>query len=599
MAGKKLDLGEFAKSLNVGVSNLNTGREQIEYIDIDLLDDDPRNFYALDDLDDLAANIQVCGLQQPIRVRAGEAGRYTIVSGHRRRAALRKLVEDGLEQYRQVPCIPEREDVSPAMQELRLIFANSATRKLTSAELSHQAERVEALLYELKGEGYEFDGRMRDQVAAACQTTSSKLARLSVIRKRLGPEFLPLFEKDQLPEQSAYTLAKFPREFQTRLRGAFAEIPTGSTLERLLSLYKNEGYRWEPDMSCAVGKPCKRGDAFLRHDADCLIFETCGGKTCCLECKRAFEDYYACDKACSKAKAKRKEARDEAKAMEMEREAAKKGALLKEIRASAQRILKAIDSADVLDALRVVWTRYGGGYTAKDIRDFANGDFSRHNFYSNEISPENLADVGKTARLLNCTTDYLLGVTDELTPAAPAQMPDPPADEEAPDVPEAEKDQEPRPVIVRWENRGKTPPIGALILTYDLTNVGPVLRPAIWNGSQFHAPGNPDKIMTGLQFTQWLQVPPVHSGQQYQLEEPPAASTPPADGWVPLQFVNGMERPPRDGLYYCRFDGDGTVLKRTAWWDDSVKKWRFKENGIIVDAKCIGWFPLPPMEEAT
>lgn len=36
-------------------------REQIEYIDIALLDDDPRNFYELSGLDELAANIELLG----------------------------------------------------------------------------------------------------------------------------------------------------------------------------------------------------------------------------------------------------------------------------------------------------------------------------------------------------------------------------------------------------------------------------------------------------------------------------------------------------------------------------------------------------------
>ena len=53
--------------------------EQIEYIDLDRIDPDPENFYSLDRLDRLAANIELIGLQQPLRVRPGtEAGRYTI-----------------------------------------------------------------------------------------------------------------------------------------------------------------------------------------------------------------------------------------------------------------------------------------------------------------------------------------------------------------------------------------------------------------------------------------------------------------------------------------------------------------------------------------
>ena len=44
-----------------------TGEEQIEYIDLDLIDPDPENFYSLDGLDDLAANIELIGPQQPLR----------------------------------------------------------------------------------------------------------------------------------------------------------------------------------------------------------------------------------------------------------------------------------------------------------------------------------------------------------------------------------------------------------------------------------------------------------------------------------------------------------------------------------------------------
>ena len=80
------DLGAALKN----VSRLDTGKEQITYLPMDCLDSDPKNFYELRGIKELADNISVAGLPQPIRVRAGEVpGRYTIVSGHRRLAAIR------------------------------------------------------------------------------------------------------------------------------------------------------------------------------------------------------------------------------------------------------------------------------------------------------------------------------------------------------------------------------------------------------------------------------------------------------------------------------------------------------------------------------
>ena len=69
------------------VPDSGTGREQIEYIALNLIDDDAKNFYATDEIDSLARNIATIGLLDPLRIRDNpEAeGRYKVVSGHRRR----------------------------------------------------------------------------------------------------------------------------------------------------------------------------------------------------------------------------------------------------------------------------------------------------------------------------------------------------------------------------------------------------------------------------------------------------------------------------------------------------------------------------------
>ena len=192
-----------------------TGEEQIEYIDLDLIDPDPENFYSLDGLDDLAENIELIGLQQPLRVRPGEGNHVIVVSGHRRRAACLMLRDGGNEKFNRVACIREKDEVSAAMRELRLIYANASTRVMSSAEMSKQAERVETLLYQLKEEGVEFPGRMRDHVAQACQVSKSKLSRLHAIRKNMAPDLLAAyFDTGVLNEASAYALSQKSEDLQ-------------------------------------------------------------------------------------------------------------------------------------------------------------------------------------------------------------------------------------------------------------------------------------------------------------------------------------------------------------------------------------------------
>ena len=209
----KFNLGDYLKTEDV--SRINT--EQIVYIDLDRIDPDPNNFYSLDGIDELAGNIELIGLQQPLRVRP-DGDRFTVISGHRRRAACMLIRDGGSEQFsRGVPCIVEYGEATPAMRELRLIYANSSTRVMSSAEISKQAERVQELLYELKKQGVEFPGRMREHVAAACRVSESKLARLSAIRKNLRDSYRLLFDAQRLPEGLAYRISQEPPEVQKDL----------------------------------------------------------------------------------------------------------------------------------------------------------------------------------------------------------------------------------------------------------------------------------------------------------------------------------------------------------------------------------------------
>lgn len=275
---KGFDLGEL---LAGEVSKLDTsaGKDRYELIDIDLLDPDPENFYSMDGLEQLKENILLCGLLQPLRVKLStKPGRYTVIAGHRRREAIRRLVDDGHKEFRMVPCIRDSGG-SETLQELKLIYANSDNRDLTAAELSKQALRIEILLYQLQEEGFEFPGRMRDHVAEICKISAPKLARLKVIREGLIPAYMELFNKDELPEQTAYALARLPGEFQERLNRVLSKPPGGGRAEKLLAKY-NDGWRWEPKLTCPDGKACKRGDTFLRRDCESPGWTgMCGGNT--------------------------------------------------------------------------------------------------------------------------------------------------------------------------------------------------------------------------------------------------------------------------------------------------------------------------------
>ena len=387
------------------------GREQIEYIDIDLIDPDPRNFYELSDLDELAANIELVGLQQPIRVRKHPENpdRWMIVSGHRRRAAIRQLVDEGKDQLRAVACIVEQPAANEALQELRLIFANSGTRKLTSAELSEQAERTEMLFYELKEKyGMEFPGRMRDHVAEACKVSKSKLSRLKVIREKLrfGKE---AFERNDISESTAYALAQQPEEIQRIVwysnyndTGKIQRWHVDSAVMRIEKI----------DAIACDGHPCENRENMYKRSLRCNQYDPC--TQCCELC----HNFTTCSKVCTKLKAKQKELK-------------KSGADQKQQFSAAEKQRKQAEAAEISEA----WKRLGGIIeqqgTAIDraVETLASYEWQHKSLRAalrgEKKHSENLVPFGTPGKklaaladLLNCSADYLLGRADTPRPAA-------------------------------------------------------------------------------------------------------------------------------------------------------------------------------------
>lgn len=417
----KYDLGDLVAA----VSNLDTSAAapEVRMIPIEDIIPNKANFYAIDKkaLQPLADSIAMDGLHHYplVMPHPSKEGKYQLIDGERRYTAIKLLVEDKehpRKDLRLVPCTVKQYK-SAAMAELQLILSNSTNRVLSNAETMKQAQKMEILLYQLKEEGYEFPGRMRDQVAAACKVSAPKLARLKVIREKLISDFMYFFEKDKLPEQTAYALARLPVEFQSRISSVMGTAGlNGYAVERVLEKYK-AGCMWDcKDLSCPDGKPCKRGDTFLRHDLE-SPYNMCGGETCCLKCSRARETYSPCERMCSKAKAKRKEIKDEREAKERKAQEARSREYEAATQRNAQRLLKAIDAAGLPDSAKFNWERYWEVVTVSRVREYAAGVFKQP-LRSEELAPARLANPTALAELLGCTTDYLLGMSDDLTPVA-------------------------------------------------------------------------------------------------------------------------------------------------------------------------------------
>lgn len=403
-----------------GVPNVGTGREQIEYIDIDKIIPDPDNFYDLSGLDGLAENISLVGLQQPLRVRPvpGDDGKLMIISGHRRHAALKMLIDqDGRGDLRDVPCIVERmPEENPKLKQLKLIYANAHTRVLTSAEISKQAEQVEKLLYELKEDGMEFPGRMRDHVAQAVGTSKSKLSRLKVIRDGLAECWMPYYDDNTLSESTAYELARIPGNLQQVIfdvytdKGASIKYISGDTVRTFADRAVNI-----IALTCPRdGSPCLNCRNKLEKTVLTDRWTACHCTGCCDTCYHLA----SCKKACplladkvKQIKADEKDKRQQQKAEVEESERPQRELLerayarVKQLRAD-----RGVSDADYVKAS----CGYAYGVNIDRLAEIDSGKkIKLTDRMPGGIWASDAMRLIATADLLGCSIDYLLGRVDK------------------------------------------------------------------------------------------------------------------------------------------------------------------------------------------
>ena len=219
-------LGNFLNE----VTQTEQNSEQIVYIDIDELESNPKNFYGLRDIDALAGLIAVSHLIEPLTVSKKSDDKYMIISGHRRRAAVQKLLEEGIYTERKLPCIVKARNKITIEQEngeviefdedsvemLNLIASNRGQREeRTVDEKLQEVKYLEAFakaIFNQKSRGIR--GRFRNFFAEEILNISkSQLQRISSMEK-LTESVKQAVDEKKISETAAMELATLTPEEQ-------------------------------------------------------------------------------------------------------------------------------------------------------------------------------------------------------------------------------------------------------------------------------------------------------------------------------------------------------------------------------------------------
>ena len=324
------DLSEVLKD----VSGPDTGRDELRYLPYASLLPDIDNGYSMDGIEELARSIELVGLQQPLRVREVKDGGivYMLISGHRRHAAISLIFKRNPDAFPEgIPCIIDRRDGSPALQELKLLLGNADNRKLTPADEAQQLERMSDCIRRLEAEGWKFPGRHREWLSKMSGMSKSKIGRLEAIQKHLSTSWLKLFSTGKLPESVAYAIQQIPEKYQELLYVLCLEAKPKqqpSALTEYTAKSFAESVSHAESMVCTLdgGAPCIWKEQLIRagnprpgwvvHYGRCSAYNRCSA--CCSTCDRLA----VCESVCPKLREKaqtlsaEKKAKDEAKEAE-------------------------------------------------------------------------------------------------------------------------------------------------------------------------------------------------------------------------------------------------------------------------------------------
>ena len=431
-------------------------------IPVDDIRDNPRNFYPTPDPQALRAlmdSIRANGLLEPPTVVPAGDGTYRLISGHSRLAAIKALREtETPDQWATVLC-----RVLPPMsegQEQAAVIEANRQRVKSNAVLADEAEKLTAAYIKRREAGEELPGRIRDHVAEALQVKATKIANLSAIKNGLKvPGLVDRWKRDEIPEAAALQIARMDIDAQYRLLDWIIDKRRSLTINEVRKF--STCYTVTRRKCEHTGRMCENAERMYDHD---YRYGEWHGSNCCLSCL----DRDTCPAACKYVEKKPVE----------QPEAPAVNPAVKDPRLDYKVMVPTF-------CQRVRALREQTGMSRKEFAQ------SIDEFPGTYSACENNSMCGseKIAKLALCfgvSTDYLYGLTDELTP---------------PTLPEGQL------MIAGWMPGSTNPAEPGEFAAYVDLGDGKLLKRFFdWDGQRWMRPGG---IEAQAPVAWWMRLPPV------------------------------------------------------------------------------------------
>lgn len=213
--GRKLQL-DSAITADIQTVNADSYIDSLKMIDVESIEPNKANFYEISETEALADDIERQGLMTALVVSEQNSGKYQLISGHRRLAAIKQLIEDGRRRNTKVPCFVK--GAKPKTEtELDLIMLNATQRKYSDADTMREYEELTRIFKELEAAGKPIKGRIRDRIAEALNVSAAQVGKLDNIKHNAVPAVEQAVKSGGMSISTANEVAKLAPEKQEEI----------------------------------------------------------------------------------------------------------------------------------------------------------------------------------------------------------------------------------------------------------------------------------------------------------------------------------------------------------------------------------------------
>lgn len=240
-------VGSFLSSLTQEQARQENA-QQIVRIDIDRLVVNVNNFYGMRDVDELAGDIAVTNTVEPLMVTEAPEDKFLLIAGHRRLAAWKKLLEQGVVTDHTLPCVIRRFDpvtfeksdgtkvefTSDQMANVYLVLSNRGQRKTRT--VFEQIKEIKVLkpiaeaVYDDMHKKKTIRGNFRRFFAEDILNVSASVLQRKMSLEKLSEDAIQAIQDGLISETAAVELTSLPHEKQDEyIQGVREGKYTGKT----------------------------------------------------------------------------------------------------------------------------------------------------------------------------------------------------------------------------------------------------------------------------------------------------------------------------------------------------------------------------------